>query len=75
MIKGLIVGRGTVASRLGYTYGDVAGPWLVARLMRRTARRSRLVPWERLELSPDGSFCVLGDTGDLDHPSQEREAT
>ena len=47
-IEGLIVGTGSLAARLGYTYGEVNGPRPLAALMRRLGRSARYIPWDHL---------------------------
>ena len=49
-IEGVIVGRGSIAARLGFDRADLAGPWPLSVLGRRAARRARFVPWETLDL-------------------------
>ena len=43
-VDALLVGRGTVGGRLGYYHGQVAGPWLLRILLRRTMRHVRTIP-------------------------------
>ncbi|MDP8970336.1 MAG: hypothetical protein M3N52_07565, partial [Actinomycetota bacterium] len=45
-IEGLVTGRGVIAERFGYAYGEVVGPWLLVALMRRLARRTRYIGWD-----------------------------
>ncbi|MBW3618839.1 MAG: PRC-barrel domain-containing protein [Actinobacteria bacterium] len=53
-IDGLVTGRGVVAERLGYAYGEVVGPALLVALMRRAERRTSHIDWEDLvELTAD----------------------
>lgn len=44
-IADLVTGRGVIAERFGYAYGEVVGPWLLVVLMQRLARRTRSIPW------------------------------
>lgn len=53
-IDGLVTGRGVVAERLGYAYGEVVGPALLVALMRRAERRTHHLAWaDVLELGTD----------------------
>ncbi len=45
-VEGLVAGPGVIAERLGYTYGEVSGPWLLVVLMRHLAKRTRYIPWD-----------------------------
>src|SRR3954449_10278638 len=49
-IEGVIVGRGSIASRVGFDRADISGPWPLSSLGRRAARRAVLVPWETMNL-------------------------
>lgn len=57
-IDGLVTGRGVIAERLGYAYGEAAGPWLLAAVMRRAARRARYVDWDAIEELQPGRITV-----------------
>ena len=48
-IEGLVTGRGVIAERFGYAYGEVRGPWLLVAVMRHLARRTRYIPWDDVE--------------------------
>ncbi len=45
VVDGFLVGAGSIGARLGYSYGEVTGPWLLALIMRTLARRARYLPW------------------------------
>lgn len=60
-IEGLVTGSGVIAERLGYAYGEVVGPWLLATLMRRAARRARFVEWDAVEDLQPGRITVRGE--------------
>jgi hypothetical protein len=44
-LEGLVVGPGSIGVRLGYGHGETRGPWLLAQIFRRRARRLHFVPW------------------------------
>lgn len=60
-IEGLVMGRGVIAERLGYAYGEVAGPWLLAVVMRRAARRTRYLDWDAIDELAGGRVTVRDD--------------
>lgn len=70
-VDGLIVGRWEVASRLGYDRLGVAGPWLVATIVKRLGRSSRFVSWEDVDLA-EHTIRVGVRAGDLDAPAPLR---
>jgi sporulation protein YlmC with PRC-barrel domain len=47
-VDGLVVGRRALASRLGYARAQVAGPVLVAALVRRLMRDNVYLPWSEV---------------------------
>jgi hypothetical protein len=47
-LQGLIVGRGSVGSRLGFDRKNVQGPWLLKALFRRVHASSRFVEWDTI---------------------------
>jgi hypothetical protein len=53
-VDALVVGRGGVATRLGYVRGGVRGPWLLKALAAALEGRAYLVSWTDLELTDDG---------------------
>jgi hypothetical protein len=63
-VDALVVGRGGVASRLGYVRGGVRGPWLLKVLAAALEGRAFLVPWADLEATDDG-FVTTGRRADL----------
>lgn len=44
-IDALVVGKRTIATRLGYERGGIRGPWLLRELFRARERRARVIPW------------------------------
>lgn len=69
---GLVVGRGAIAERLGYAYGEVEGPWVVARLMQRLGRRARYVAWEDVGEFSDGVLRLGVEAAALPHAAETR---
>ena len=53
-VDALVVGRGGVASRLGYVRGGVRGPWLLKLLAGALEGRAYLVPWTDVQATDDG---------------------
>ena len=53
-VDALVVGRGGVASRLGYVRGGVRGPWLLKVVAAALEGRAFLVPWTDLQDTDDG---------------------
>lgn len=73
-IEGLVTGRGVIAERFGYAYGEVAGPWLLVAIMRRLARRTRYIPWNDVqEIATDR--IVVTQTAEAYGPAVEVGAT
>ena len=56
-VEGIIIGRGSIANRLGLDRPDIAGPWPLDVLGKRAAQRAKFVPWENVELHPDFIQC------------------
>lgn len=68
-VAGLVVGSGMLADRLGYAYGAVTGPDLLAGWLRRRGRRLRWVPWEHVDLdegADDGRLHLRVRAADLE---------
>jgi len=53
-VDALVVGRGGIASRLGYVRGGVRGPWLLRTLAAGLEGRAFLVPWLDVERTDAG---------------------
>lgn len=74
LIDGLVTGRGVIAERFGYGYGEVAGPWLLVAIMRRLARRTRYIPWDDVqEIATDR--IVVKQTADAYGPATAAAGT
>ena len=58
VVTDLVVGRASVAERLGFVHGVVERPVVLARLMKRVARHGRVVPWDAATLGDDGIVRV-----------------
>lgn len=69
-VTGLVVGSGALADRLGYAYGVVAGPRIIAMLMSWLARHGKFVPWRVVRLG-DGRVDVDARGSDLRHPNEQ----
>jgi hypothetical protein len=57
-VSGLIVGRGSIAQRLGFDRVDITGPWPLDVWGKRAARRARFVPWALVEERADTFVCA-----------------
>ena len=62
-IDGLVVGRRTLTSRLGFDRASVEGPALLRQGARWLMRHNRYLLWDRVELLPDGG--VRATSADL----------
>jgi PRC-barrel domain len=56
-IEGLVVGRGSIAQRLGFDRADMKGPWPLDVWGKRAVQRARFVPWETLEIADKVITC------------------
>lgn len=69
-VDGLVVGRGSVAARLGYHRHRVRGPFPLRVLFAALERRARFVTWDQVA-SWDGATvvlsCPLADLPRLSH--------
>lgn len=66
-VSSLVVGPNSFGTRLGYTHGDVHGPWLLTRLLGWLGRHDRIVPLDRI--ADLGSTVTLSVSADrLSHP-------
>ena len=71
VLDGLIVGPGAIQARLGYAYGGITGPAVLAWAMRRLGRRARYVEWDAVR-SYDGATFVVHRETDTIHPHEHR---
>ena len=53
-VDGLVIGRRTLTSRLGFDRADVESPALLRVGARRLMRANRYLPWDQVDLQPDG---------------------
>ena len=67
-VSGLIVGHHDVASRLGYDRRGVAGPWLIATIVKRLGRSTRYVPWDHVDAT-EHTIRLTCRADDLHHPT------
>jgi hypothetical protein len=58
-VDGLIIGRASIANRLGLDRHDITGPWPLNTWGKIAARRALYVPWEHLDISTDPVQCDL----------------
>lgn len=72
VVTHIVVGRAAVAERLGFLHGVVERPVLLARLMRRIARHSRIVPWDKVALTKEGIVEVTVPWDELPQPEAYR---
>ena len=64
-VEGLVVGKGSLAIRLGYHRAEVTGPFLLGRLFRALEGRARYVPWDRVAERADGRITLSCPVSDL----------
>ena len=71
-VAGLVVGRSSFGSRLGFDTGDVRGPLPVKLLVRWLGRGRRYVAWERVvEVGVEaGRIRIGGSADDLPPPGR-----
>ncbi|MEA2931978.1 MAG: hypothetical protein QOI56_763 [Actinomycetota bacterium] len=63
-VQGLVIGRGGLASRLGYGRTGSRGPWLIRRLLE-SGNAASFVPWASVTGIDDDGIHVSGDAHDL----------
>jgi hypothetical protein len=56
-VEGLIIGRGSIANRLGLDRNNITGPWPLDVWGKRAAHRAKFVPWDLIELRDDIVIC------------------
>src|SRR2546423_15183744 len=73
-LHGLLVGRASFSSRLGYAkrpeYGEESatrGPWLVKALARWLSRHAVYVPWDAVDRVEDRRVVVRAPQSGFDH--------
>ncbi len=57
-VEGLIIGRGSIAKRLGLDRTDITGPWPLDAWGKRAARHAKFVPWETVTIETDHITCA-----------------
>lgn len=45
-VDGLMVGRHSIGTRLGYNREGIRGPWILRTIFTALERRARFIPWE-----------------------------
>jgi sporulation protein YlmC with PRC-barrel domain len=63
-VDGLVVGRGSLAIRLGYHRKDVRGPFLLGRIFRGLEGMAIYVPWD-VVTTHDGELHLSAKLADL----------
>jgi hypothetical protein len=56
-VEGVIIGRSSIAKRLGLDRHDITGPWPLNAWGKRAAGRALFVPWEHVDLRTDTIRC------------------
>lgn len=70
-IEGFIAGKASLGHRLGYLYGDVKGPKLLASLVRRRARHAVYVRWDDVARLEPRRLVLSKPAHELKHPSDQ----
>jgi sporulation protein YlmC with PRC-barrel domain len=73
VVEGLVVGRGSEGSMLGYDRREVRGPWLVRVLVAAANRDAAYVPWPAVRRIDWDAGSVEVD--DVDPLTEERPAS
>ncbi len=66
-LEGLVVGRGSIGTRLGITRPQMKGPWILKLLFARQRSSRVLVPWDRVREIGDDRItadCVVSECQD-----------
>lgn len=64
-VDGLVVGKGSLAIRLGYYRAGVQGPFLLGRVFRVLEGRARFVPWSQVDEHDADRITLRCPVGDL----------
>lgn len=64
-VDGLVVGRGSLAIRLGYHRAEVTGPFLVGWIFRALEARARYVPWAEVASRTEDQITLRCPVADL----------
>jgi hypothetical protein len=64
-VDSLVIGRGGIASRLGYVRGGVRGPWALRVLASALEGKAWHVPWTDVSVR-DGGIAVRRSSTELD---------
>jgi hypothetical protein len=68
-VEGLMVGRHSLATRLGYVRGGVRGPFLLRVVFSALERRARYVAWEDVATVDDSTIRLRKARAELDQLS------
>lgn len=69
-LEAIVFGPSSVGVRLGFSHGNVRGPWPLKALFVRQHRRLRTARWDDIERVEGGGIRLRVDVGGLEHPSQ-----
>jgi sporulation protein YlmC with PRC-barrel domain len=69
-IEGVIVGRGSIGTRLGFDRTDVKAPAAVRFIIESLVGRRLYVPWERITAIQEHCINISGSAADLEPPAQ-----
>ena len=70
-IAGVVIGHRWSFARAGYAYGSVAGPALMAALLRWFGRHLRYAEWHDLTVEAnDATVTLRARLADLPHPKE-----
>ena len=68
-IDGLIVGKGSFGSRLGFDRSEMTGPWVLKALFRRFHSSSRFVPWQTVVALEERKILISATAKELGEPT------
>ncbi len=64
-IDGIVVGRGSLGTRLGFHRSKVRGPWLLKAVFESLERRARYVPWDQVVSYESHRLVFRGEPTDV----------
>jgi sporulation protein YlmC with PRC-barrel domain len=67
-IDGLIVGKGSFGSRLGFDRAAMKGPWVLKALFNRLHASSRFVPWDFVAAVEERKILISRAAKELHEP-------
>jgi hypothetical protein len=69
-LESIVFGPSSVGVRLGFSHGNVEGPWALKALFARQHRHLRTARWDDVERVDDGRIRVRVDLEELEHASE-----